>query len=90
MTWKREEAEVRYYRTRIWVGELKMEKGCAHCGYAEHPAALHFHHRNPEEKCGSVTKLLTGAKQKLLDEIAKCDVLCANCHAKVTWKETHD
>jgi hypothetical protein len=24
-------------------------------------------------------------KQKLLEEMNKCDVLCANCHAKLHW-----
>ena len=59
-----------------------------------HPATLQFHHRNPEEKEFSLsTKTLSATKlfpwEIILKEIQKCQLLCANCHAKLhsTWTE---
>jgi hypothetical protein len=43
---------------------------------------MEFDHRDPREKIDSVSKLVGhGAhKDKILREIAKCDLVCANCH----------
>jgi hypothetical protein len=62
-----------------WKGTLM----CIKCGFAGHHAALHFHHRDPSEKEFSLSRALTigVSKDRILAEIAKCDVLCANCHA---------
>ena len=61
---------------------MKLTAGCKKCGYREHAAALVWHHRDPAEKSFEVGP---GAAKRswssLLKEIAKCDVLCANCHA---------
>ena len=52
---------------------------CSVCGFA-HPAAMDFHHP-PGTKTHGVHKLAQSASAKLLQiEIAKCIVLCANCH----------
>jgi hypothetical protein len=53
---------------------------CVRCGF-DHPAALDFHHRDPaEKKFGVAQGALKYAWSTLLAEIAKCDVLCSNCH----------
>ena len=56
-----------------------------------HPACLQFHHRDRAEKSFSVANMALKAtsKKRLLDEIAKCDVLCVNCHAKFHWREKY-
>jgi hypothetical protein len=69
--------------------EIKLFTGCKHCGYDEHPRALDFHHR---ERSGKDFEVSTGAGAaislaKLLSEISKCDVLCANCHRIETHNE---
>ena len=62
--------------------EMKMMVGCKVCGYCQHPKALEFHHRNPSEKSFNISCAVTGLGiVKLLHEMSKCDVLCANCHA---------
>lgn len=68
---------------RAQVDEFKLREGCARCGYAEHPHALHFHHRDGADKEASVSRLISreGSDKRLWAEIAKCDVICANCHA---------
>jgi hypothetical protein len=72
------------YRLRVkeFVLDYKKQHPCR-CGESE-PACLDFHHRNPKEK---LFALNAGVKSKSLEvitvEIAKCILLCANCHRKV-------
>ena len=57
---------------------------CARCGGTFPPYCMDFHHRNPEDKKFTIAgKMSTIGLEKLLDEIAKCDILCANCHREV-------
>ena len=54
---------------------------CIKCGYNKCIQALHFHHRNPEEKEFSIAR--TGKSfEACVKEAKKCDLLCANCHAQ--------
>lgn len=48
------------------------------------PAVLDFHHRDSENKRLSISSMITFGygKKSLEAEIAKCEVLCANCHRK--------
>jgi hypothetical protein len=79
---KGREKSNRKRRERILlVNKIKLEAGCIDCGYADDPVALHFDHRDPSQKLFTIAKGLTRALDKLLAEIAKCDVRCANCHA---------
>ena len=71
-------------RQRRWLNRLKVRRGCVDCGYNDWPSALHFDHRPGETKCFEIGKRVSGSWSALLDEVAKCDVRCANCHAKVT------
>lgn len=73
---------------RDWfIEEVKQKLVCSVCGESRH-WVLDFHHRNPEEKESNVGKIIRGgSKQKLLDEIEKCDVLCANCHRDFHYQE---
>lgn len=72
-------------RTREFVKSTKLSKGCVICGYNKSARALHFHHMNPENKnfdiCWAAREKM--AKYKIQNEIDKCVVLCANCHAEV-------
>jgi hypothetical protein len=58
---------------------------CLRCGYDRHTAALSFHHREPAHKqFGLDLRSLSNRRWKdILREAAKCDLLCANCHAEV-------
>ena len=58
---------------------------CIICGYNKSLHALTFHHRNPEEKEGTVGQMLDWSWDKLKAELDKCDLLCSNCH-----KELHN
>jgi predicted Zn-ribbon and HTH transcriptional regulator len=57
---------------------------CKKCGYNKNTSALHFHHRNPEEKLFELSVREVGGKSwdSILNEAKKCDVLCSNCHSE--------
>jgi hypothetical protein len=74
---------------RLWWRALKATLCCMECGESA-PECLHLHHRDPREKEIDVSAAVANAcwsRERILTEIAKCDVLCANCHAKHHWDE---
>jgi|LakMenE18May11ns_1017448.scaffolds.fasta_scaffold9027876_1 hypothetical protein len=56
---------------------------CKVCGYDKCSRALHLHHLDPKEKEMSLSDMWSKSDEKILDEIHKCVILCANCHAEV-------
>jgi thymidine kinase len=77
----------RYLENQDFIRVYKLEKGCYDCGYKKHHAGLEFDHR--EDKFRNVTHMLTYSRSKLLEEIAKCDVVCGTCHNIRTWIRKH-
>lgn len=68
-------------RKRDIIQAIKLERGCADCGYRENAVALEFDHRPGEVKSLSIGRAISQAGlDRLLAEIEKCDVVCANCH----------
>ncbi len=53
---------------------------CSKCG-EDDGACLDFHHVNQEDKKYVIAKIKF-FKKKLIEELEKCIVLCANCHRK--------
>ena len=70
-----------YARRYRRVSKYKQKQGCIDCGYNEHPAALHFDHMDRELKHSRVSSMINGQLKKLFNEIRKCEIRCANCHA---------
>lgn len=67
---------------RQWFNDLKATLSCIYCGECE-PVALDFHHRDPATKRFNISDQLGEFSLKNIKiEIAKCDVLCSNCHRK--------
>jgi hypothetical protein len=65
-----------------WYTSLKGGKRCADCGDAFHPVAMHWDHLPGEPKTADLAFLARrGSRQRVLEEIAKCELVCANCHA---------
>lgn len=73
-----------------WLATLAQLKAapCTDCGGRFHPVAMDFDHRDPIEKLFVISK---GPKklELVLAEIAKCDLVCANCHRVRTWTKGH-
>lgn len=64
---------------KVTVNQIKLKAGCKDCGYRDNPMALQFDHRDPSQKKFNIGGRNAGLKH-ILEEIAKCDVRCANCH----------
>ena len=74
-------------RIEEWLKQYKLTLSCGVCG-ENHPACLDFHHINPQEKkftIGRQERFIT--LRSLQEEIAKCRVLCSNCHRKEHWQQ---
>ncbi len=64
-----------------YLKDIRKQLRCANCG-EQHPATLHFHHLNSEDKLFSIGDAVQKGYSlvKIKKEINKCIVLCANCH----------
>lgn len=85
---KRNKRNRRAAKIRAMATAIKLARGCIDCGYNAHPAALDFDHVRGEKKRN--VSLFSTTQKGLLEEIAKCDVRCANCHRVKTWTESID
>ena len=65
-----------------YARNLKLGYGCCLCGYDRCGDSLEFHHVNPEDKGREISQLLRGSWNiyYLKMELAKCVILCSNCH----------
>lgn len=71
------------HRRRV-INRYKRMKGCTDCGYRDHHAALEFDHVRGT-KTRTVASLMYHGWRQIKDEIAKCDVVCSNCHSIRTF-----
>ncbi len=68
-----------------WFRELKSSQPCTDCRGFFHRAAMTYDHLPGTKKRGDVSNLLySGYRQVVIDEIAKCELVYANCHAMRT------
>lgn len=70
---------------QIRLAEYLAEHPCVDCG-EQAVRCLEFDHRDPTTKRADISKLISNAISwpKVLTEIQKCDVRCANCHRRIT------
>jgi len=81
-----EQKRIRRQGLLLWMQDFKRSRPCADCGGFFHPVAMTFDHLPGSQKRDDVSNLLrSGYRQVLLDEIAKCELVCANCHAVRTY-----
>lgn len=81
-------------RNAIWTYLLKNP--CIDCGLRD-PLCLDFDHRDPSLKDLNVSAMVGGGYSlaRIMTEVAKCDVRCANCHRRRTaaqfgwWADLH-
>lgn len=70
-------------RVRQFLNEYKLSKGCIDCGYKQYAQALDFDHLGNKEF--GLSYSMSKSMDKILEEIAKCEVVCANCHRVRTY-----
>lgn len=72
---------------RRWICDYLSENPCVDCGEAD-ILVLEFDHRGDVPKLKDVVTMLnsTYSLRMLQEEVAKCDVRCANCHKRKTYE----
>lgn len=62
---------------------------CSLCGYDRNMAALSWHHIDPRRKLFSLDmrSLSNRSAAEIATEVAKCVVLCVNCHAEAHFPQ---
>lgn len=73
-------------RNKAFLDEVKRVP-CADCGERYHPCVMDFDHLPGFEKSEDVGRLGNAGVtiERLKDEIAKCEIVCANCHRYRTF-----
>ena len=71
-------------RNRVIIEAAKC-KPCMDCGREYPHYVLDFDHVRGDKR-RAVSKMKYCSVRLLLEEIAKCDVVCANCHRERTFK----
>lgn len=80
----REKTRLERVNKTAMIQEAK-NKPCMDCGIKYHPYIMHFDHRDPSTKRKSLAQMGTYSLAHIREEIAKCDVVCANCHGMRTY-----
>lgn len=69
----------------MWLAEYLKSHPCVDCGETD-ILVLEFDHCDPDDKLNSIAKLRRNLN-KLKAEMAKCEVVCCNCHRRRTAKQ---
>jgi hypothetical protein len=70
-----------YGALRQFLNALK-DAPCMDCGVQYPPHVMDFDHRDPTTKKGLVSQMR--CHEKIVEEVAKCDLVCSNCHRERT------
>lgn len=82
---ERRQYQNKYYHDRWqWYRDLKENNPCSDCGQFYPYYVMQYDHR--EGKKLVVSDLRTYSRERAEAEIAKCDLVCANCHAVRTQR----
>lgn len=77
-------------KKREWVNEYLLAHPCTDCGEGD-PDVLDFDHVRGVKKA-NVSNLISSGNslRALIEEVAKCDVRCANCHRRITRRRERE
>lgn len=69
------------------IRQLKASTPCADCGHSYPHYVMDFDHRPDEDKVAGITPManMSFTWDDIENEIAKCDIVCSNCHRARTW-----
>ena len=88
-TEQKQKANARRIEIAAWFLEYKKALACSQCGF-KHPAAIDFHHVGDDKEAGLAQMVHNAVgKKRILKEIAKCEILCSNCHRILHYDERH-
>ena len=69
------------------VNDIKTGAPCADCGVIYPPYVMQFDHLG-DVKDRDIAQMVNGAlsEERIRAEMAKCEIVCANCHAERTYQ----
>lgn len=70
---------------RVYLENSKEGKSCADCETEFPPYILQYDHVRGIKKGNLRDIARNGTMEELLEEIEKCEIVCANCHAHRTY-----
>lgn len=79
-------------KREVWRSQARLldqlrDRPCTDCGDRFPPCAMDFDHRQPGSKRYTVTRMIGRAGiARILAEVEKCDIVCANCHRLRTFR----
>jgi len=71
---------------RAWLLSLKAGRPCTDCGVVYPAVAMQWDHLPGSVKIADVSAMGLYSKDEILAEIAKCELVCTNCHIIRTGK----
>lgn len=75
------------WRHQAGILDSLRDVPCMDCGRRFPPCAMDFDHRDAGRKRYTVTRMIGRAgTARILEEVAKCDIVCANCHRSRTYQ----
>jgi formate-dependent nitrite reductase cytochrome c552 subunit len=78
--------DIRMQARRDYIKEYKESLGCADCGNDFPHYVLEFDHLPEFTKVRNISQVQEfSSMEKLMEEIEKCEVVCANCHRRRTF-----
>ena len=78
-------SRVRREDARAWMDTLKEGRPCADCGETFSPWVMHWDHLPEYLKVDEISSMVGSHRRALiLEELAKCELVCANCHVMRT------
>lgn len=70
-----------------WMASLKEGRPCTDCGQVFPSQVMQWDHLPGHEKLGDISVAFWGrTREEVLAEIAKCDLVCTNCHTIRTFE----
>jgi hypothetical protein len=73
---------------RKYIADAKKVP-CQLCGKSWPPYVMDFHHGAAEPKTAAISKMTGSSVTRISKEMAKCKLVCANCHRNETHNEEH-
>lgn len=71
---------------RLLLNNIKSRTPCADCRQIYPPYVMDFDHVTGDKlfNVGAMVSKLNSSNKRILEEIAKCEIVCANCHRQRT------